>query len=96
MPIGSSKTETWSTRECTTEDLRAGRADAIDLAYAATHIDNLEDVNAALHAALVDCVAMLRHYVEGRPRNWDGSTEGQARSCIRDARAAIEKAKGVA
>jgi hypothetical protein len=57
---------------------------------------DLREVNEALRAALVDCVAMLRHYVEGRPRNWDGSTEGQARSCIRDARAAIERAKEVA
>lgn len=46
-----------------------------------------------LLAALVDAVAMMDAVARGQ-WNWDGSTEGQARSTAKDARAAIAKATG--
>lgn len=46
-----------------------------------------------LLAALIDAAAMLDAIARGQ-RNWDGSTEGQARSTAKDARAAIAKATG--
>lgn len=46
-----------------------------------------------LLAALIDAVAMMDAIAKGQ-WNWDGSTEGQAKSVARDAIAAITKAKG--
>ena len=46
-----------------------------------------------LLAALIDAVAMMDAIAKGQ-WNWDGSTEGQAKSVARDAIAAIAKAKG--
>ena len=46
-----------------------------------------------LLAALIDAVAMMDAIAKGQ-WNWDGSTEGQAKSVARDAIAAINKAKG--
>lgn len=42
-----------------------------------------------LLGALIDTTAMLEHYVEGRPRYRDGSTEGQARKLISEAKEVI-------
>jgi hypothetical protein len=55
-----------------------------------------DEIIRELRTVLIDCAALLRHYVDKRQSNWDGSTEGQARSCIRDARAILEKTKEVA
>ena len=46
-----------------------------------------------LLAALIDAVAMMDAIAKGQ-WNWDGSTEGQAKSVARDAIAAIAKARG--
>lgn len=66
------------------------------------HIANVfEEGDALLMASspemlieLIDAIAMLEHYVEGRPRNWDGSTEGQARVTIKKARRLLARIKG--
>lgn len=55
-----------------------------------TGSDDLKEINAALLAALIDCRAMLEHYVNGTTI---ATTNGQARSCIRDANAAILKTR---
>ena len=46
-----------------------------------------------LVAALIDCHAMLEHYASGKPHNWDGSTKTQAKVAMREAIAALAKAK---
>lgn len=35
-------------------------------------------------SALIDAVAMLKHYISGRPDNWDGSTKRQTQVLIRE------------
>jgi len=40
---------------------------------------------------MTDLIAMLEHYVSGRPHNWDGSTKRQAQVTINEARKLMEE-----
>lgn len=46
-------------------------------------------MSGSLRAALIDALALLEHYAEGRPLNWDGSTKRQALATVRQGRDAL-------
>ena len=41
------------------------------------------DIIETLLTALIDTSALLEHYAQGRPLNWDGSTKQQALAQLR-------------
>lgn len=76
-------------------EMNKARALLLDEAYqAAAARLRLRDAAPDLLAALIDAVAMLEVYTDPRGSRVNASTAGQARSTIRDARAAIAKAEG--
>lgn len=44
---------------------------------------NKDEAIKLLLTALIDTNAMLEHYAENRPMNWDGSTKRQALTLVR-------------
>ena len=62
--------------------------------YSIEKVDEIIAERDALLAALVDFVSMAESPQINISGNWDGSTEGQWKVTIREARAAIAKAEG--
>lgn len=71
-------------------DINGNRVGAVEVGPA----DPVREAAPDLLAALIDAVAMLEVYTDPRGSRVNASTAGQARSTIRDARAAIAKAEG--